>query len=404
LSKNAEISCGYSVEIAGDPVSTSKQGQKPLEIEERRQAEQANWLLAAIVDSSEDAIISKDVRGIITSWNKSAERLFGYTAAEMIGKSILTLIPHDRQNEEPGILARIHRGERIEHFETVRQRKDGQLLDISLTISPIKDSRGRIIGASKIARDITERKRTEDELRTAHQDLEQLAFIASHDLQEPLRNITTSAQLLMHEYSPVLDETAVKYMDSIVQGTARMRALLKDVLAFTELRSVEPIPAKKVELNVIFSEVRQNLAMQIKESGAAITCDLLPAVTGQPSHFRSLFQNLIENAIKYRSDRPLKISVSSWQTEGELLLSFTDNGMGIDPAFHEKIFLPFKRLHGRKIPGTGVGLAICKRVVERYRGRIWVDSGEGRGATFYISLPREVLDESGSKKKPDTTN
>jgi chemotaxis family two-component system sensor kinase Cph1 len=144
--------------------------------------------------------------------------------------------------------------------------------------------------------------------------------------------------------------------------------------------------------------------MQIKESGAAITCDPLPAVTGQPSHFRSLFQNLIENAIKYRSDRPLKISVSSWQTEGELLLSFTDNGMGIDPAFHEKIFLPFKRLHGRKIPGTGVGLAICKRVVERYRGRIWVDSGEGRGATFYISLPREVLDESGSKKKPNTTN
>ncbi|HTK85012.1 MAG TPA: PAS domain S-box protein [Patescibacteria group bacterium] len=404
MSKNAEISCGYSVEIAGDPVSTSKQGQKPLEIEERRQAEQANWLLAAIVDSSEDAIISKDVRGIITSWNKSAERLFGYTAAEMIGKSILTLIPHDRQNEEPGILARIHRGERIEHFETVRQRKDGQLLDISLTISPIKDSRGRIIGASKIARDITERKRTEDELRTANQDLEQLAFIASHDLQEPLRNITTSAQLLMHEYSPVLDETAVKYMDSIVQGTARMRALLKDVLAFTELRSVEPIPAKKVELNAIFSEIRQNLAMQIKEAGAAITCDPLPVVIAQPSHFRSLFQNLIENAIKYRSDRPLKISVSSWQTEGELLLSFTDNGMGIDPAFHEKIFLPFKRLHGRKIPGTGVGLAICKRVVERYRGRIWVDSGEGRGATFYISLPREVLDESGSKKKPNTTN
>ncbi len=368
------------------------------------QAEQANRLLAAIVDSSEDAIISKDTRGIVTSWNKSAEHLFGYTAAEMIGKSILTLIPLDRQNEEPAILARIHRGERIEHFETVRQRKDGQLLDISLTISPIKDSRGRIVGASKIARDITEWKRTENELRTANQDLEQLAFIASHDLQEPLRNITTSAQLLLHEYSPVLDEAAVKYIDSIVHGAARMRALLKDVLAFTELRSVESVPIKKVELDAIFGEIRQNLATQIKESSAAITCDPLPAVRGQPSHFRSLFQNLLENAIKYRSSRPLKISVNCWQTEGELLFSFTDNGMGIDPVFHEKIFLPFKRLHGRKIPGTGVGLAICKRVVDRYRGRIWVDSHEGSGATFHISLPREVLDESGSKKKPNTSN
>jgi light-regulated signal transduction histidine kinase (bacteriophytochrome) len=239
-------------------------------------------------------------------------------------------------------------------------------------------------------------------LRAANQDLEQLAFIASHDLQEPLRNITTSTQLLMHEYSPILDETALRYMDSIVQGTARMRSLLKDVLAYTELRSTDPHPTKPVDLNSVFGDVKQNLATQIKNSGASIHCEPLPCVAGLPSHFLSLLQNLIENAIKYRSSKPLKISISSRQTEDQLLFSITDNGIGIDPAFHEKIFLPFKRLHGRKIPGTGVGLAICKRVVDRYRGRIWVDSREDRGATFYISLPREILDESDGKKKPDT--
>lgn len=395
MSENAEISCRYLAESLDEGVSVSSRGPGSADFKERRQAEQANQLLAAIVDSSEDAIISKDARGIVTSWNKSAERLFGYSAAEMIGKSILTLIPPDRQDEEPAILARLHRGERIDHFETVRQRKDGTLVHISLTISPMKDARGRVVGASKIARDITERKRAEDELRAANQDLEQLTFIASHDLQEPLRNITTSTQLLMHEYGPILDETAQIYMDSIVQGTARMRSLLKDVLAYTELRSTEPRPTKPVDLNSVFQDVKQNLAMQIKKSGASITSDPMPVVTGLSSHFLSLFQNLIENSIKYRGSDPLKISVSYRQAETELLFSFTDNGMGIDPAFHEKIFLPFKRLHGRKIPGTGVGLAICKRVVERYRGRIWVDSREGRGATFYISLPREILDESG---------
>src|SRR5579862_2332254 len=173
------------------PTSASSHLAITRDITEPKGAERAALLLGAIVDSSDDAIISKNLDGIITSWNKSAERLFGYTAAETIGQSITMLIPPDRLQEEPEIISRLKRGERVDHFETVRRRKDGTLIDLSLTISPVKDRHGNIIGASKIARDITERKqaeaeqkRIEDDLRRANHDLEQFAFSASHDLQE----------------------------------------------------------------------------------------------------------------------------------------------------------------------------------------------------------------------------
>ncbi len=186
------------------------------DVSERKQAEQAMLLLGSIVDSSEDAIISKDLNGVITSWNKSAERLFGYTAEEVIGKPITILIPHDRLDEEPKILSRMRRGERVEHFETIRKRIDGSLLDISLTISPVKDAQGNIVGISKIARNITELQRREKALRAANDalaqsnaDLQQFAYSASHDLQEPLRMVATYSELLRKEFGGSLDRTAI---------------------------------------------------------------------------------------------------------------------------------------------------------------------------------------------------
>jgi PAS domain S-box-containing protein len=198
----------------------------------RSQAERASLLLSAIVESSDDAIISKDLNGVITSWNRGAEHMFGYTAAEAVGQPVTILIPLDRLYEEPEILARLRRGERVDHFETMRRRKDGTLLDISLTISPVRDTRGTIVGASKIARDISgrkhaekEQKRVQDELRRANQDLEQFAYSATHDLQEPLRTVKIYAELLAKRYGEALDEEAIEFVRHLrnTHGNTRAR-------------------------------------------------------------------------------------------------------------------------------------------------------------------------------------
>ena len=231
------------------------------DITDRQQTERAALLLSAIVDSSDDAIISKDLNGIITSWNKSAERLFGYTAAEAVGQPVATLlIPADRQEEEPEILSRLRRGERVDHFETKRRRKDGSLLDISLTISPVKDARGNIIGASKIARDITEQMRNREALRRANEhlaqsnaDLEYFAYSASHDLQEPLRMVSAYSGMLRRKYGSKLDEKANQYLSYLTEGSARMERLLRDLRAFTHV-STHAGPAPEIDANAVLRD------------------------------------------------------------------------------------------------------------------------------------------------------
>src|SRR5579871_2008784 len=194
------------------PTSASSHLAITRDITEPKGAERAALLLGAIVDSSDDAIISKNLDGIITSWNKSAERLFGYTADEIVGKPVTMLIPSDRLNEEPQIIARLKKGERVDHFEAIRRRKDGSLLDISLTISPIRDANGQITGASKIARDITRQKSIEAEIRRANLDLEQFAFSASHDLQEPLRSVKLFSELLFECCSGTLGKQELEFL------------------------------------------------------------------------------------------------------------------------------------------------------------------------------------------------
>jgi PAS domain S-box-containing protein len=487
-----------------------------LDITERRHAERDALLLSAIVDSSDDAIISKNLDGIITSWNKSAERLFGYTAAEAIGQSVAALlIPEDRHEEESDILARLRRGERVDHFETVRRRKDGALLDISLTISPVKDVHGRIIGASKIARDITERKRAEaaltesearfrqladsmpqivwtacpdgyvdyynerwyeltgfgrealgcwswesvldpediprareayyssigsgepynieyrlwdrkenrfrwfvaralpardargkivkwfgtctdidgqkrieDELRRANQDLEQFAFSASHDLQEPLRIVKIYCDLLTNRYGDGMDDEARKFARYVRNGASRMETLVRDLLSYTRATKVEE-PVETANATKALDAALLNLASAISETGADVSAEPLPSVPVHPTHLQQLFQNLIGNAIKYRSpaQRPV-IQVKAAREDRHWLFSISDNGIGIDPQYKEIIFGLFKRLHSAdEYSGTGIGLAICKRIVDRYHGRIWVESEPLRGSTFRFTLP-----------------
>jgi PAS domain S-box-containing protein len=363
------------------------------DITERKRAEEATRLLAEVVESSDDAIISKDLDGRVTSWNKGAERLFGYSAAEMIGRPISVLAPPDRVGEMPAILERIKRGEGVEHFESIRRGKDGRLVNVSLTVSPILDASGRIVGASKIARDITERTLAEqsiaeqaDRLARSNANLQQFTYAASHDLQEPLRTVVTFTQLLADRYGKKLDGEANEFMNFVISAARRMQLLITDLLSYSRSVHHEDVPLKEVSLNDAVDLAAHNLQLAIEESGAVLETGRLPAVYADKVQMIQLFQNLISNAIKYKSKDSPRIQIAAEQNGEEWVFSVCDNGIGIPTEYKEYVFGVFKRLHGNAQSGTGVGLAICKSIVERHGGRIWVESEPGQGSTFKFSI------------------
>jgi light-regulated signal transduction histidine kinase (bacteriophytochrome) len=246
-----------------------------------------------------------------------------------------------------------------------------------------------------IVLDNTERKRVERDLQAtnrklavANADLSQFAFAASHDLQEPLRQVSTYSQLLVRSADQNVSPDMAMFQRFILQGTTRMRNLLEDLLAYTETSSNVEQPAEPVMLAEALAEALQNLSQVVRETNATIRVVELPAIRGHKTHFVQLFQNLVSNAVKYRSpDRSPEIRISAECEGDEWIFSVVDNGIGIAPEYHKRIFGVFKRLHGKEIPGTGIGLAICQKVVERYGGRIWVESEPGRGSAFRFSLP-----------------
>jgi PAS domain S-box-containing protein len=561
------------------------------DITERKQLDAAGLHLAAIVESSGDAIISKDLNGIITSWNTGAERIFGYTAAEVIGQPVSILAAPDRLDEMPEILSKIKQGLRVEHYETRRRRKNGQIIDVALTVSPVRNAAGRIVGASKIARDISDWKRAEqerglllareqearrtaellnqaaprlsaqldleklvqevtdiattlvgaefgsffhnvidekgdsymlytrsgvsreafagfpmpggadvvapafrgegvvryddvtqdpgvrqkfagprlaegrllkgrlpvrsylaapvkarsgevlgglffghsvpgkfnetheaiitgiaaqaaiamdnarlfeqaqwvqaelkrsnEELRRANQDLEVFAYSASHDLQEPLRTISLSAQIIERNLGQRLEGEDSTLLGNILAASDRMGALIQDLLAYTRATKYEEGPAPNVEPAAILAKVLESMWGTLQETGATVTAAELPVVTIHEGRLAQLFQNLISNAIKYRSKEVPRVHVGADERDGWCVFSVADNGIGIEAQYAERIFGLFKRLHGRdQYPGSGIGLAICQRVVEQYGGRIWLEqSTPGGGSTFCFALP-----------------
>jgi PAS domain S-box-containing protein len=351
--------------------------------------------LAAIVESSEDAIVSKDLDGIIQSWNQGAERIFGYKADEIVGKHISTIAPPETADEIPGILARIARGERVEHYETKRRTKDGRILTVSLTVSPVRDASGTIVGASKVARDVTERRIQEQALRTANAtlaranaDLQQFAYSASHDLQEPLRMVSTYSDLLKERFGGKLGSSGDEYIGYTIQGALRMEQLLKDLRAYMQAISMGQEPSAEIDAGGVLDKALANLESAIAESGATISRTALPRVRIHAFQLQQLFQNLIGNSLRYRSSEPPRIHVAAELRDGEWLFSVQDNGIGINPKYKEQVFGIFKRLHGAaEYPGTGMGLAICQLLVERGGGRIWLESEPGRGSTFFFTFP-----------------
>ena len=382
------------------------------DITERRKMEELHARLAAIVESSDDAIIGKDLNGIVTDWNKGAAGMYGFTAEEIVGRPVSILVPQGHTDGILQILLKISRGESVEHYETVCVRKNGEQINVSLTMSPIEDGAGNIIGASTIARDITELKRTEEELtkyrehleelveqRTvelekmageltrSNADLQQFAYAASHDLQEPLRTVAGFVKLLEKRYKGRLDKNADEFIAYTLDGVKRMQVLIKDLLAYSQVDTKERI-FTPTNCSVALDQAIHNLHSTIEESGVEVTYDLLPTVMADASQMSRLFQNLIGNAIKFHDEKPLRVHISAERKGDEWVFSVRDNGIGIDPKQTERIFVIFQRLHTREeYPGTGIGLAICKRIVERHGGRIWVESELGEGSIFYFTIP-----------------
>ncbi|MEP7362441.1 MAG: ATP-binding protein [Acidobacteriota bacterium] len=229
-------------------------------------------------------------------------------------------------------------------------------------------------------------QRSNEQLARSNEDLERFAFIASHDMQEPLRMVTIYSQLLVKQCGEANAETA-NYRDYIISGTARMRDLIADLRSYLDITTA-PREMGPVDVNGAILKAKESLRAAIEESGADVISGPMPVVNGLESHIVSLFQNLIGNAIKYRSDQPPRIRISAAVVDGMNCFEVSDNGIGIAPEFHSQVFQAFRRLHGREIDGTGIGLAICQRIVERKGGRIWVESQVGQGATFKFALPR----------------
>jgi len=266
-------------------------------------------------------------------------------------------------------------------------------VNVSLTVSPILDASGKIVGASKIARDITERTLAEqaiaqqaDRLARSNANLQQFTYAASHDLQEPLRTVVTFTQLLADRYGEKLDSEANEFMSFVISAATRMRLLITDLLSYSRSVHHEDVPLKDVSLNDAVDLAAHNLQLAIQESGAVLEAGRLPTVYADKVQMIQLFQNLISNAIKYKSQDSPRIQIAAEQNATEWVLSVCDNGIGIPAEYKEYVFGVFKRLHGNAQAGTGVGLAICKSIVERHGGRIWVESEPGQGSTFKFSI------------------
>ena len=362
------------------------------DVTERNNAEELRRRLAAIVESSADAIISKNLDGVVTSWNRGAVELFGYTAEEAIGKPVLMLVPPDRVREEQELLAHLRAGE-VTRFETVRRRKDGRDVDVEVTSSPTFDATGRIVGGSKVARDITERRAAEiriasakDAAEAATRELEAFSYSVAHDLRAPLRGIDAFARFLMDDYADKLDAEGRDHVDEIRSNAKKMSELIDALLSLSRVTRTE-LRRETTDLAAIVRGVTKELAStEPQRSVEVIIAEPLRANV-DPRLAKALISNLVGNAWKFTCKRPQpRIEVGT--VRDPALFYVRDNGAGFDMAHATKLFAPFQRMHTvREFPGTGIGLATVQRIVHRHGGRIWAEAAVDKGATFYFTLP-----------------
>jgi len=356
-------------------------------------------LLRMMDEIDNHAIILLDRQGYIETWNKGAEKIKGYQAGEIINQNFRIFYTEaDRQAGLPSqLLAEATTAGKVYH-EGWRLRKDGSRFWGAVTIVASYDEQGVLTGFAKITRDLTERVDAEttiklhaQNLEIQNKELEQFVYIASHDLQEPLLNISNFAELLRLEYGDKLDETAEMYLGVIRHCTHRMRDLIKDLLDYSRIgRRKALVP---VDCQQLIDMVKEDLSTQLRQTGAVIQCDALPTVNAYAIELRQLMQNLISNAIKFRAtDRKPVVTISASLRDHHWQFTVADNGIGINPSHSEKIFKIFQRLNDRDAyEGNGIGLAHCKKIVELHGGALWVESTPGQGSRFSFTIPVHTL-------------
>lgn len=349
--------------------------------------------LQAIVDNTVDGLITIDEKGIVVHYNKACEDLFGYKANQVIGKNIKMLMPSHFANNHDQYLLNYHKTgeEKIigSGREVEAQRKDGSIFPIDLSVSKVLQE-GDKIYFSGIVRDISVRKKSEEEILRSNQELERFAYIASHDLKEPLRMLSNFTGLLQHEYAKEMDETASQYMSFIMDASKRMQVLVSDLLEYSRIGTAD-MRLQEFEGQMQLNLVLENFQSTIKDLDAEITYDPLPLIYANPVQFSRLLQNLIGNAMKYQREgvNPI-IHIGVKEEEDNWLIAIKDNGIGIKEEYLEQIFVIFKRLHNKnEYTGTGIGLAVCKKIVNNFGGDIWAESEIDKGTTFYFTIPKK---------------
>jgi PAS domain S-box-containing protein len=374
-----------------------------MDVTERKRAEEASLRLAAIVQSSDDAIVSKNLNGIVTSWNAAAERMFGYTPAEIVGRPITTIIPQELHGEEDVILSKIRRGEKIDHFETVRIAKSGEKVDVSLTISPVKDEQGRVIGVAKIARDIGQRKKAEQALRTSEKlaSVGRLAATVAHEINNPLAAVVNLVYLIKN--SPELAPGLRRYVKMAEEELNRVASLTRQTLGFyREQRGVASTQLGELTSNLIsvFSPKARNKSLKVN---LQVRSDpKIHAVTGE---MRQLIANLLGNsldAVPRHGTLTIRVSAASqWKSNRRVSgvrLTVADSGPGIPTENRARIFEPF--FTTKQDVGTGLGLWICRNIVEKHHGSLRLRSSTTPGKSwtvFSVFLPENAYAEEASR-------
>jgi PAS domain S-box-containing protein len=381
--------------VTGEELMTLEDVTLPKRLEEKL------LQMSKVFMESIDPIFVRDLEGKIIELNRAAEETYGWRREELIGNSFKMLVPPDRYEDVEETHERCRRGDKVANVEALHWIKSGETIPVLLSLSLLTNEKGEPVGMAAITKNLSDLKRTEDMLRAqtkalerSNKDLEEFAYVAAHDLREPLIGIGAYVKILQRQYREKLDAPAQKFISRTLDTISRMDCLIQSLLAYSRLgsdvRYLEP-----TDCSIVLADALSNLRSAIEASGARVMCDPLPTVMANSSLLVQLFQNLVSNAIKFAGDRPLEIRIGIERQEREWQFSVKDNGIGIEPPHFDRIFRIFQRIEcGVDRPGTGIGLANCKKIVEHHGGRIWVDSKPGMGSTFFFTIP--VLMATGS--------